>query len=57
MIVKDLLNSKEVDLVTKAVLDPKGVVTKSYSRDDGGGLKSKLCLWNKTGQKIPKQKF
>ena len=37
----------------RAVLEQdEGVMTKTYTRDDGMGRQSKVCLWNQPGEDI-----
>ena len=52
MFSRGLLDTEEVTKLRTALEHDEGLMTKTYTRDDGMGRHSKTCLWNHPGNDI-----
>ena len=52
LIYRSLLGSDELSKLKEALESDDGLMRHSFTRDDGHGRFSKLCLWNHPGNDI-----
>ncbi len=49
---RSLLGSDELSRLRKYLERDDGILQHSYTRDDGHGRKSRMCLWNHPGEDL-----